>query len=303
MSIQLKPMLAVAAELDKLKYPLLASVKYDGIRAIMQDGNLLSRKLKPIPNHYVREVLEAVLPDGVDGELLVVNGTFNSCQSAFMSQDGEPHFQYHMFDFVTDSLTEPASARLMKLQDMVAALIIKEPFLANVLVVVDQKYITNETELMAFEEESVAAGWEGIMVRSINGKYKCGRSTLNEGLLLKIKRWTQSEGIVLSVEEQMRNDNEAEIDELGHTKRSSHQAGMVPAGTLGKFIVKEIGTDIVLGVGTGVGMTKELRQAIWNERDKYIGKIVSFKSQASGQKDAPRFPIWVGFRNIDDLGE
>ena len=303
MSIQLKPMLAVAAELDRLKYPLLASVKYDGIRAIMQDGQLLSRKLKPIPNNYVREVLEGSLPDGVDGELLVVGGTFNNCQSAFMRQTGEPNFEYHMFDYVTDSLTEPASARLMKLQDMVAALIIKHPFLANVLVVVEQKYITNETELMEFEEKCVAENFEGIMVRSIDGRYKCGRSTLNEGLLLKIKRWTQSEGIILSVEEQMRNDNEAEIDELGHTKRSSHQAGMTPAGTLGKFIVREIGTDITLGVGTGVGMTKELRQAIWNEKDKYIGKIVSFKSQTSGQKDAPRFPIWCGFRHTDDLGE
>ena len=156
---------------------------------------------------------------------------------------------------------------------------------------------------MEYEEKCVSEGYEGIMVRTLNGPYKCGRSTLRESFLLKIKRWTDSEGVIVAIQEQMHNENEKQKDELGHSKRSSHQAGMTPAGTLGRFSVKEIGTDILLGVGTGLGLTHELRQEIWDNRDKYIGKIITFKWQASGSKDAPRFPIFKGFRHENDLGE
>ena len=303
-----KPMLAVAAEIDKLKYPLLASPKLDGIRALRIGGQLLSRKFKPIPNNYVRNMLEHFTPEGVDGELIVNGGSFNSCQSAFMSMDGEPNFCYHVFDYVEGSLEEPFCKRLEKLKLVVDTIFELFPAMSGKIKVVEQRLIHNEKELMEYEERCVSGGYEGIMVRTLDGPYKCGRSTLREALLLKIKRWNDAEGVIISVEEQMRNDNEAEKDELGHTKRSSCKDGMTPTGTLGKFVVEEISTGTILRVGTGVGLTKEYRQDIWDNRDEYIGRIISFKHQPSGAKAAEdggkaRFPIFKGFRDPIDIGE
>lgn len=293
-----RPMLADKANIDKLKFPLLASPKYDGIRAIKEDGKLLSRKFKPIPNDHTRILLEKHLPDGVDGELIVLNGSFNDCQSAFMSIDGSPNFEYHLFDYVNVSLSIPFIKRLAALKSMYSDLseVIK-PYIK----LVEQKLISNMEELIEYEAKCVSMGYEGVMVRTLDAPYKCGRSTIKEGFLLKIKRWEDSEGRIISLEEQMRNENDAEIDELGLMKRSSSKSGMIPANTLGKFIIEDCHTGIILGVGTGEGLTKELRQDIWNHRDEYIGKIITYKFQPSGVKTAPRFPIWKGFRSEDDF--
>ena len=51
----MKPMLAALCEdVTKLRYPVIASPKLDGIRALVIDGQLVSRTLKPIPNRYVQ---------------------------------------------------------------------------------------------------------------------------------------------------------------------------------------------------------------------------------------------------------
>src|SRR5437899_138139 len=92
-------------------------------------------------------------------------------------------------------------------------------------------------------------GFEGVMLRKPDGPYKFGRSTVREGYLMKVKRFTQEEAVVVGYEEQETNLNEATKDALGHTKRSSHKAGKRPAGVLGALRVSNghgefsIGTD------------------------------------------------------------
>src|SRR5690606_22412947 len=82
-----RPMLAVEASIEDIRFPVLASPKLDGIRATMVDGKALTRSLKPIPNHHVRMWLEANCPNGWDGELMLprrADGTlpdFNEVQS------------------------------------------------------------------------------------------------------------------------------------------------------------------------------------------------------------------------------
>ena len=57
-----KPMLAATLKnVDQLDYTkgYLATQKLDGIRAIMINGELVSRTFKPIRNNYIRTMLEA----------------------------------------------------------------------------------------------------------------------------------------------------------------------------------------------------------------------------------------------------
>ena len=71
------PMLASDAELDKLRFPLLASAKLDGVRAVVKNGVVLSRSLKKIPNDYVQSLFKHL--EHFDGELIVGEPTSKTC--------------------------------------------------------------------------------------------------------------------------------------------------------------------------------------------------------------------------------
>lgn len=294
-----KPMLAETLEiqdesqLDALKYPVLGTPKLDGIRALMSD-RVVSRKFIDIPNAYVQAKMKE-LPANLDGELML-KGAFNAVQSGIMSEDGEPDFEFWVFDYVKDSLKKPYSERMKDLEKLELP-----DFCVKLLPI----FLNNKQELIAYEQECFDKGFEGIMLRTPSSPYKTGRSTLREAYLLKVKRFADSEAVVIGFEEQMENQNEATKDELGHTKRSSHKANMVGKGTLGKFLVIEVGSTPWAGrnfaIGTGEGLTNELRQTIWDNREEYLSKIVTYKYQVHGIKDLPRLPIWKGFRDPRDM--
>lgn len=292
-----KPMLSgVLENIGDAKFPLLASPKLDGIRCLRVGGQTLSRKFIAIPNKYI-QLSTSNLPDGLDGELMIKGATFNQIQSGIMSEDGEPEFEYWVFDYVTDT-----SIPYYKRMEQLGALSLPA-YCKKVLPVA----VNNIEELSQLENVWLAQGFEGVMLRSFASPYKNGRSTLREHYLLKLKQFKDSEAKIIGFVEQMHNMNEAETDELGHTKRSRHQENMVPAGTLGKFIVVEIGNTPWKGeefkIGTGEGLTATLRQEIWNNRDHYLNKTITYKYQPHGVKDLPRLPIWKGFRHEEDISE
>lgn len=257
----------------------------------MFQGQAVSRKLKPIPNDFVRSTL-AGLPDGLDGELMV-EGTFSDVTSAIMSKAGEPNFVFNVFDWLGEDPSEPYIDRIDRLEKWVAAE--GNPFVKYV----PAELLESREDLDAFESKCLMEGFEGIMVRDPYGPYKFGRSTEKEGWLLKIKRWKTEEAMVVDFEELQHNDNPATENELGLTKRSSAKAGKRPGGMLGKLVCEMNGIRFEIGSG----FTEAQRQEIWNAREKYRWELVTFKHQAHGAKDRPRFPTFCGFRHPDDLGE
>ena len=69
-----KPLLAEKClDINQVLFPVYASPKLDGIRNVIYHRAALTRSLKPIPNHHVREFLESYANtiDGLDGELIV----------------------------------------------------------------------------------------------------------------------------------------------------------------------------------------------------------------------------------------
>jgi DNA ligase-1 len=295
-----KPMLAETCEdIAALRYPVYASQKVDGIRCLKVNGQAVSRKFKPIPNHHIRQTIERLCTDGMDGEIIIPGASFNQIQSLVMSEQGEPDFVYLAFDYVATDLSEPFAARIERLTEW------KGQNPSKVVLVLPQLLVADAASLIELEEKLVASGAEGVMVRHPGGPYKCGRSTAREGYLLKIKRFEDSEAEVIGFEEQLRNENEAQKDALGHTKRSSHKANLVPAGTLGKFLVREIGDTAWKGrefaIGTGEGLTHALRKEVWDNQAAYLGRIITYKFQPHGMKDLPRIPIFRGFRDPRDM--
>lgn len=309
MSLNFKPMLAGKApeDLSELKLPVLVSPKLDGIRCIILDGKPMSRKLKPIPNLYVQKILDG-LPNGLDGELMLsLPGNFNEVQSAVMSVEGEPKFHYCVFDqdtVVSSGVAAEYAGRLALAAKTVQIIGQLNP---RVEIVPHYKCDTLE-ELLAHEQEFLSMGFEGLMIRSMTGPYKYGRSTEREGHLLKLKRFADAEAEVIGVEELMHNDNEAVVNELGLTKRSSCKEGKRPANTLGALVCRRPdGVEFNIGAG----FTEAERARIWNTPDSnvvsprginFIGCMVKYKYQPdpANPNNAPRFPVYLGFRHEDD---
>jgi len=299
-----KPLLSGVVDFDKLRFPLLASPKLDGIRCVMLDGKAVSRKLKAIPNDHIRELLEspaACLPDFLDGELLLRDTTapFREVSSAVMKKTGTPDFVYAVFDIITaEGPSLPFAARNAALEWVVGDRVQRGH---DWLLRVRQVEVADEVELMCLHQEWCSQGYEGTMVRDPKGIYKFGRSTTNQGILLKLKNWEDEEAEVIGIVEQMHNTNEAEKDNLGRTKRSTAKAGKVGKGTMGALKCRMLSDGAEFEVGTG--FDDELRQKLWDDGYLTTGAIVKIKHQPDpgGRKDgqAPRFPVFLGFRNVE----
>lgn len=289
----MKPMLAAAATVANIPYPVFVSPKLDGIRALIVNGKVLSRSLKPIPNRHVQKVFGQKKYNGLDGELIVGDPTakdvFQKTSSGVMSIGGEPKVRFHVFDDF--SLADyPFETRI-------AESIARTRKDFN-LVPVFHTVVRNKEQLLQAEEKFVNGGFEGLMARVPRGLYKEGRSTLKQGWLLKLKRFTDSEAEIISVKPLMHNSNEATVNELGQKTRSSKKAGKEAREMLGAIEVQDVETQITFEIGTG--FTEKQRKQLWLE--DLEGRIVKYKYQKVGVKDKPRFPVFLGFRDKIDMG-
>lgn len=284
--------------LHRLVFPVIGSPKLDGIRALKVQGDLLSSTFKRIPNNHIRKTLEKELPDGADGEI-IAGDVFQDVTSAVMSAGGVPDFKFWMFDLADENnLEEPYLTRQVKLQEWRA-----QAFAPNVIVV-PTILLQNLEQMHAYETMCINDGFEGIMLRAPDGPYKCGRSTLKQGWLLKRKPFEDSEARIIGFEERLTNTNELTLNDLGLAKRSSAKAGKVPMDTLGKFIATDIHgrfPGVELKIGTGKGLTDKLRKEVWENRAAWMGRVIKYKFQRTGTKDAPRLPIFLGERHPEDI--
>lgn len=285
-----KPLLASPADLESLRFPLLASPKLDGVRAIVKDGVVLSRSLKKIPNLHVQTLFGVSQLEGMDGELIVGRPVSKTCYtdtvSGVMRVSGEPSVRFYVFDDITwpERRYDDRRPRI-------------DAAYGEHLVEVGQSFVHNLDELLKMEQRYLGMGYEGLILRDPNGKYKFGRSTTKEGILLKLKRFVDAEFEIIGFEERQKNGNEATTNELGRTKRSSHKENKTGRGDLGALVLKHpAGT-----FNCGTGFDDVLRAEIWANRDKYLGQLAKVKFFAIGMKDLPRHPVYLGLRDANDL--
>lgn len=280
-----------------LTFPLYASPKLDGIRAVVLENGVYSRKLLKIPNPHVQDILFPDFYEGLDGELIVgkpyAEDVYRQTNSGVMTQSGQPNFKFYVFDDVLHQ-SIPFEQRHQLLRDRVESLRVLGH--DGWLVIVTQVLVHNMAQLLAFEERCLARGYEGVMLRSPGGLYKQGRSTMKQGWLIKMKRFTDAEAECIGYQELTHNDNEATTNELGRTKRSSHKANKRAGGTLGSLLCRTP-EGVEFRVGGGKGLTQALRAELWAEKESLIGRLVKYSSLPVGVKDRPRHPKFIGFRS------
>lgn len=286
-----KPLLAAPVDWDKLTYDdLLLSAKLDGIRAIVINGVVLSRSLKPIPNKHVQTLFGHL--EHYDGELICGSPSapdvYRKTNSAVMAVEGTPDVTFYAFDHIQD-VDADYLTRYERLEE------------SDNVVVLEQIGVSDLMTVKGLEEMYINQGFEGVMLRKSRGpmsKYKYGRATAKSCTLLKVKRFQDSEARITGFEELHSNQNEATTDALGHTVRSNHQANMRPMGTLGALVCVTVeGVEFKIGSGFDAAT----RQTLWNSRFDLLDAWVKYKHFPVGVLDAPRFPIFLGIRDAVDL--
>lgn len=302
-------MLAQAITIPQLashvRYPTIVQIKYDGIRGALINNFLISRSGKHLPNLHVQNFfnrLAELVPDtwGLDGELVV--GEPNdphvcmNTTSGIMSQAGLPNFKFYAFDLISEKPYMQRREQLMKLLDSL-------PEMFRSKIVPAAEFVVNDhTHVEHYMNEFLAQGLEGCILRSPQGLYKEGRSTLKQQYLLKLKDIVDDEGVVVGFEELHKNLNEAQLNEIGYTKRSSHKDNMLPMDMLGALVVRSPKWGL-REFRIGTGFDDMTRRAIWNKRHYYVNRIVKFKYLRAGMKDLPRHPVFLGWRAAEDIDE
>jgi DNA ligase-1 len=273
-------------ECKKLEAMLAAggfrSRKYDGYRLVGEiiDGfcTLLSRNGTVYKNFpMINEALEELYPTGkhmVDGEIM--SNDFQSIQkSAFAEKRGSVvgDMVFMIFDSVPWDEWESKKFKT-KASDRFAAM---EKFHTDnphpLVEIVEHEFgVWTEDEMMAFRDQSIAAGFEGEMWEP-NIPYYVGKKS---NKMLKFKKMKSMDVIIKGFYEG-KEDTKLE-------------------GSLGGFVVEqEDGKECE--VGTLRNLTHEDRQLIWDNQDDFLEMVFEAEYQEIASKGKMRFPVFIRWRD------
>lgn len=314
----MKPMLASDWAEDKVKLPVIAQPKIDGVRGLNMTGVLTGRSLKQHANKHVTQLFSHPDIVGFDGEFAAEIETHsNLCSlttSALSTIEGEPYVLLWVFDYITDETVNlPYQERYEIMNILVHKYLVQqqnEP--GNRLRVVPSVLCRTMEDLLTTDDMFLDMGFEGTIIRDPHGKHKQGRSTVREGGLLRIKRFIDAEFEITEVVEGVTNTNDAQQNELGQQFRSTHQENMVPNGMVGALmgtLIKDViardgailfkkGDTVKVGAGK---LSHNDRIKFFREQSLILGRIGKFQLFPKGIKDKPRFPTFQCFRSKIDM--
>lgn len=299
----IKPHLCCDADLSKLKFPILGLPKIDGVRGIHITGSMTGRSLKPHGNLYVTEKYSSPRCTGFDGEFSFGDITGDSlCRdtTSVMSRiQGEPKVFWNVFDYLREDLLD--KPYIERHEELAAFAEVHSAWFAYEHIrVVPFTILNSVEEVEGLYEHYLNKGYEGLILRDPQGRVKSGRATVKEGAYLRMKPSSDKEALVLRLVEAMENQNEAKVNELGRTERSSHKENKVGKGMVGMLVCKDLETGMEIDVGAGK-LTHEERTFYWNNPDEMVGEYVKYRSMDSGVKDKPRFARYICKRAESDM--
>lgn len=313
-----KPLLAQNIQEDKLKFHscgYIMQCKIDGSFMLIQEGKALARSLKQHENKFITNFYSNPLFNGLRGEIIVgdnpvAEGLCRDTSSALRRIDGEPQTTFWVFDYVTEDTKDlPYKDRLGKVYLHVEHLS-AEGF-TNFKIVPSHR-VFNIEQYNALKSAFMEAGYEGCIIRHPELPHKEGRSSTTKAHLWRWKPWLDAEILVTGITEGRTNLNEATTNELGRTKRSTHQENMQPNGQVGTLqgnllkdlldcngkVIQNKGSEVTISAGE---MTAKERKYYFENQQEIIGSIAKFKYFAYGLKETVRMPIFLSIRSSNDM--
>ena len=257
------PSLTLAREYQpgSIDFPLYASIKIDGIRAVSHGGKLYSRSQKLIPNPGIQQ-LWPDLPGGLDGEL-TAGPTFRTTTSLLMSKTLKPSHDLTTVKFTVFDTCHPDHAR-KPYRERLAYLRSLE--LPQGVTIAQQQLVDCEAEVADLAAQMIAEGQEGIVVRDRQSPYIPRRTSL----VGKIKAAASAEYTIIGVVE-------------GEGKHR---------GRLGALVVSSLGNTPAITFHVGTGFTDAEREELWASRGDIHGQVVTVDS-LPGDSERPRHPRFI----------
>lgn len=255
--------------------------KLDGIRCIARklDGEvrLFSRNAKSITAvPHINEQLEAIMDDGEiwDGELYHCDLEFNEITALVRTQEptkGSGVVEYHVFDVVDP--TKNFEKRFIENDCLVETSHVK------IVPTLDFEYDRNELDRI--HDEWVQAGYEGAILRL---RTESGYEQKRTSNLLKFKKFMDEEFVIVGYEQGTPGSK------LDGCLSAFYLALDCVHPERDKFKAKPDGSH-------------DLLAQLWQDRDRWIGKIVTVTFQNYSKYGVPRFPIIKGLRWEGDMDE
>ena len=281
-----------------------ASIKLDGIRCLFFGGVAYSRTLKPLPNNKLQALAKqyADVLESCDGEVIAGGdpyavGVLQRSNSFCMKADNDDEFCVYLFDkYIPDM---PWISRYWNICEHVVGLPNVE-VLHHYFVRDEGSYpadCTSWVNLDLFEQEVLAKGGEGVIVRDAFGKYKLGRSATKNPELQKVKRMDDEQFVVVGYSAFEINNNEKKLNELGYSKRSSSKEGKQEVDMLGSLTCY---LDNGKTFNVGSGFTLQQRQEFWKIKEQLIGKLAKVQFFELSKDGIPLLPVFLDFRDIID---
>lgn len=296
----LKPHKACDVDLSKIDREMWVMPKIDGVRALHINGAFQSRTLKPFPNTHLM-AFDWHLLAGLDGELVIGSPTSgSSCRdttsgTSTINGPRAQDFTWHLFDYI--DLRAPYRIRYEVARSRVEMLGGVSDF---GLSLVPYQAATSVEDILRLHAQHLDQGYEGSILRDPEGLYKSGRATVAESAFLRLKDFIEEEAEVLEVVEGETNNNEATINKLGYTERSSHKANKAGNGMVGSLRCRDLKTGQEIMVSAG-RLTHEERKYFFENPGKILGRVAKYRAMPYGKKSLPRFPTFQCFREAFDL--
>lgn len=301
MTLLWKPLLASSLPIDTatnefnwslVQFPVYASPKLDGYRAMVQRGKLVSRAGLLVLNKQLQARYGRKVFDGLDAELCTglptAQGVFNATSRVVRKAEAEASTtKLYVIDRCGGGV--PLSFRERHLSLLHDEGRDRARWGVDVIVI-KQTLIRNLEALQKYERAKLAEGYEGVMLRRADqGEYpqkpgKENRSTLTEFNLVRMKRFEHAMATIMRVHPLRHNDNE---ERTATGKRSTKKAGI-------RVDPKLIGSATLLDDVTGVEFETTIGSAAlrawpgWKDFNSWRGRRVRYKYQVCGTKDKPR---------------
>lgn len=305
----MKPQLAIDWRQAKLQLPAIMLPKVDGVRGLHITGAFTGRSLKPFGNVALTQFWSDHRFSGLDGELRAEHATHPrlcALTTSMTSTRASPQVGTLMaFDYLRGQFAQQRYAdRYDAARRLVEQLAIPQ------LEIMPAYEVRSLDEILERDESFVQSGYEGSILRRLDGLVKEGRSD-NAMQFWRIKRFHDFEATVVGVEAAEENTNEAVTNLLGHTERSTSKAGKVAKEEVGKLLCEAL-DDVIFNekvlfikgqkfrCGSGT-LTAEERRHFWRNQGEIVGHIIKVKAFFHGTKEKPRFPTFLSFRSTVDM--
>ena len=251
-------------------FPCFVQPKLDGTRCVGMPGNgLFSRLRKSFPHmEHILSELHQLPPEIIlDGELYSSTLTFQEIVGLVKKEtlrDGDAEkqrqIQFHVYDIIVDM---PFHNRLANLKHLFQ----RHKF--QHLVLVPTEMCESEEKMKEKHADYVAAGYEGIMLRTKLGVYKHSRSVD----LLKYKEFLDDEYEVVGFEQGQGLEEGCVIWVCRTAEQKTFHCR--PRGT------------------------RESRCELFQHGAAYIGKKLTVRFQELTDERIPRFPVGIAFRDYE----